>query len=326
MNVRDFITDARELAALADAAEPDKPLIESLLYPASTWLLHGDPRALKSWTVLEMLMAGATGTPAFGRLHVPKRFRSLLVTNEDGGRRIGERLSALARSRGADVPEGISVSAHRGVWLDSQKWQIELLKLARDYDVIAFDPLRSVTGCVDQGPREYQPFAAFARKLVTAGATVIQVHHDSKPQVGQADNRRRAHRASGGGVFSAADAPVHAERIGEEPRIILTASAWKHWDDPPPLEVELRIAKQDGKMHTAGMSARAVSATSSAEAVLQGRIRQTLIESPGLSGSEIAKRVRTAKQTVLTTLTQMTDLDHVTRGKKTEWMVREVAA
>lgn len=326
MNARDYITDARELAALADTAEPDQPLIQSLLYPASTWLLHGDPRALKSWTVLEMLVAGATGTPAFGRL-MTRPFTSLLVTNEDGGRRIGERVSALARGRGCDVPMGkLAVSAHRGVWLDSQKWQIEVLKQAPNYDVIAFDPLRSVTGCVDQGPKEFQPFATFARKLVSAGATVVQVHHDSKPQVGQTDTRRRAHRASGGGVFSAADAPVHAERIGEEPRIILTASAWKHWDDPPPLEVSLAITKRDGKMHTASMTARAVSATSSAEAVLQGRIRQTLIDSPGLSGSEIAKRVRAAKATVLSTLSQMPELDFVVKGNKTEWMVREVAA
>jgi hypothetical protein len=113
-----FIDDARELADQAETSPPVSMLVDGLLMASCTWLLHGHFRSLKTWCVLELLIAGATGTPAFGLLSVPDRFRSLLITNEDGAGRLGERLAALCRGRGMTLePGAIGVSAHHGVWL-----------------------------------------------------------------------------------------------------------------------------------------------------------------------------------------------------------------
>lgn len=329
--VAPFITDARELADLADAAPPVPMLVEGLLMATSTWLLHGDWRSLKTWVVLELLIAGATGTPAFGMLAVPKKFTSLFITNEDGARRLGERISALCRGRGITLEAGtIGVSAHRGVWFDTPVWRdrVRDAVVSNGYHVVALDPLRSVTGAVDQGPREFQPFGLACRDLIAeTGATVAWAHHDAKPAVGQADTRRRGHRASGGGIVSAADCPVHVERIGEDPRIILTPAAWKHSADPPPVEVELQTEERDGKLWSARLIGQRASATSGPELVLSGRIRAALAQSPGLSGSAIAKVVKTNKQAVLEALSRMQEQGEVDscstgrRGATTSWML-----
>jgi hypothetical protein len=85
------------------------------------------------------------------------------------------------------------------------------------YRVVILDPLRSLTGCVDQGPRELQPFARYLRRLVDAtGVVPVLSHHDTKPLVGQRETRQRPQRVSGGAMFSIADAPIHCERIGED--------------------------------------------------------------------------------------------------------------
>ncbi len=331
-----FIDDARDLADLAETSPPVSMLVDGLLMASCTWLLHGDWRSLKTWCVLELLIAGATGTPAFGLLSVPRRFRSLLITNEDGPGRLGERLAALCRGRGVTLePDVIGVSAHYGVWLDEPIWVKRIQDAIRDhqYDVVALDPLRSVTGAVDQGPREFQPFGRACRDLVaTTGVTVAWTHHDAKPVVGQPDTRRRGHRASGGGITSAADCPIHAERIGEDPCVILTPAAWKHSSDPPPIEITLQSDVRDGKLWSARMVGRHPNLTSGAELLLAGEIRASLKGSSGMSGSAIARQVKANKQAVLEELARMRSHGEVDshptggRGAPTFWTLAKATA
>jgi hypothetical protein len=330
-----FIDDARMLAEQADAAPAVPMLVSGLMMAVCTWLLHGDWRSLKTWVLLELLIAGATATPAFGLLDVPEKFSSLLLTNEDGALRLGARFAALSRGRGLELePGAIGISAHRGVWFDDPPWRdrVKDAIVDRGYRVLALDPLRSLTGAVDQGPREFQPFGLACRDLIAeTGITLAWAHHDTKPAVGQTDSRRRGHRASGGGIVSAADCPVHIERIGEEPRIIITPAAWKHASDPPPIEVELQTEERDGKLWIARMVGRLASATSGAELVLAGRIRSLLGESPGLSGNAIAKHVKTNRQAVseaLLRMQQQGEVDSYSSGKRggtTSWMLAKAA-
>lgn len=324
----EFIDDARALAAEAATAPPVPMLVDGMVMALATMLIHGDWRTLKTWILLELLIAGATQTPAFGVLEVPAPFSSLLITNEDGKRRIGERIGAFCRARGVDLPSGlIGVSSNYGVNYDDPTWRDRITRevIDRGYGVVAFDPLRSITATVDKGPGEFQPFSQSMRALIAdTGATAAWVHHDAKPAVGVADTRRRGHRASGGGILSATDCPIHVERIGEEPRVIVTPAAWKHSDDPPALELELKTENRDGKLWTAEFIGRPATATSGAQLVLAGKIRTALAESPGLSGSAIVRRVQANKQAVLMTLQNLQtagELDSYSKGKATCWML-----
>src|SRR3954447_17636216 len=71
------------------------------------------------------------------------------------------------------------------------------------------------------------------------GSVVLVVHHDVKPTAGKPDDRAKPHRASGGGIFSIADAPIHAELIGPGSRVVLTPSHYKFSVPPDPFIVRL---------------------------------------------------------------------------------------
>jgi hypothetical protein len=47
---------------------------------------------------------------------------------------------------------------------------------------VIFDPLRSLSGCIDRGPAELQPFALFEHRLINeTGCAIWNGHHETKP-------------------------------------------------------------------------------------------------------------------------------------------------
>jgi hypothetical protein len=202
-------------------------------------MLHGQPRDGKSWTALEFALAVALGDYAFGvaRLRAPAALPVLIIGDEDASAVVAHRLKLMLRGRGATIePSNIYLLVGQGCDLDDRGWQTHLVDEIKRLGIrlVILDPLRSLTSAVDQGPRELQPFARFLRSLVRdTGCCVLSVHHDSKPQAGTADRRRRAQRASGGAIFSIMDAPIHVERV--DGRSTLTPDGFKHCADPEPL-------------------------------------------------------------------------------------------
>src|SRR5207253_6557996 len=133
------------------------------------------------------------------------------LTEEDAARKLAQRLRQFMVGMGILTAPNLHVSACKGLDLDDPATQDAIILWALDVrcDVLIIDPVRSVTACADQGPRELKPFASFLRRLIReTGCSVWLVHHDVKPVVGQHDSRRRPQRASGGGVFSIADNPI----------------------------------------------------------------------------------------------------------------------
>jgi RecA-family ATPase len=82
-------------------------------------------------------------------------------------------------------------------------WQSHVIAEAQRLDagLVILEPLRSLTTNVDQGRRELQPFARFARRLVAeVHCCLLFVHHDTKPQAGVTDTR---HASTGRGIGAA---------------------------------------------------------------------------------------------------------------------------
>lgn len=213
-------------------------LLPGLIARNETTLIHGAPRSMKTWATLEIGIALATGTPAFGILAPPAEARVLYVTNEDGAGKVSDRLRGLLAGRGfSEIPEGLRLVVGKGVWLDDDEWRRRLLDEVRQFeiDLVILDPLRSLTAAVDQGPREVQPFGNYLRRLIgETGCGVLCAHHDTKPQAGVSETRRRAQRASGGGLFGYMDAPINATVAGDG-TTLLVPDGFKHADDSPPI-------------------------------------------------------------------------------------------
>lgn len=316
------LIDARRGSVAAEAiSEPITALAARL---ADTWgrlaflgdllalgeiaMLHGQPRDGKTWLALSIAIAVAIGptVAAFGRFRADRSRAVLVVNNEDGPAPTVARIQSLIAGYGVtDAPENLHVVVGRGVDLDDPTWQAQIIAEAKRLDValIVLDPLRSLTACVDQGPAELRPFAAFVRRLVReTGAALLLVHHDVKPSAGgPPDTRRRAQKASGGALFSIVDAPIHVERVDER-RSLVAADGFKHVADPAPFVVE-RVECHGGITLVAeGVPA----ASSAADVALQARIREYLRERPGASGNAIAKDMRgTRKQAVVAALEDM---------------------
>ena len=191
--------------------------------------------------------------------------------------------------------------------------------------LVTLDPLRSLTAAADQGPRELKPIVTFIRRLMRdAGCAVLIVHHDTKPGE-KPDQRRRPQRASGGGIFSIADCPIHIECLDTDRRL-LVPTAYKHMADPAPIAVTLETG--DGWMRLVGE--HTAKTDSPEHAALDAKILNYLRHSPYTFGSKVAKGVQASKATVLARLKELEaagDVDSVDEDRGTKWLLaRRVAA
>lgn len=306
---RQLITALPEFLAEWGQRPPAAMLIENLLPGDGIVLFHGQPRARKTQTTQSILLSLASGRPAFNdeRFHVNDAVPVLYITEEDGPGRNAQRLAAHLRGLGlSEAPRNFHVRIHKRFSLDDpecQHWLIEVTK-REGFRLVEFDPLRSMTELADQGPRDFKPAAKFLRDFtVKTGAVALIAHHDAKPPVNGSDTRARPQRASGGGLFSIADAPIHLEAL-DSSKTLVAPTAWKFGTDPDPFI--LRLESDDTRRPTMfRFHVEDTSGQSSAEVALHSKIVGYVRDHSGASKSQIAKGVRAQKETVLRALEHM---------------------
>jgi hypothetical protein len=313
-----------DLIADLEATPDEPPLIVGFLMAGLITLLHGQPRDWKTIVALCVAIAATTGRALFGlaRLAVTAPRRVLYVTEEDGRRRVVRRLQRLCAGLGIDPPDNLFVRAGTGFTLDEAEGVMSLMAFikAEAITLLILDPLRSLSGCVDQGPKELRPLTLVLRQIMReTNCTILAVHHDSKPLAIGVDGRRRPQRASGGAVFSIADSPIGVDALPDGRRL-LSPTAWKFGDDPP--GIVLTIEDGDGWLRLVGQDADG--ATSAGEADLAGRILTYLVANPRTSGTTIQKTVKARKVDVLAALERLAEagkIDGVQMGRSTLWFV-----
>jgi AAA domain len=227
--------------AAAFIAEDDPPvpfLIPELLPIGMVMLIHGEPRARKSLAALEIALAAATGTAAFGldRFTPVEPVTVLYIQEEDPRPLTRLRLRALITARCAVCPDTLHIVTRRGVNLDDPVWAGQLTAdLQRlGAKLLVLDAARRLSAKTDEGPAKVRELVAVLRAIVTlAGVTIVIVHHDVKPPANSPDQRRRSQRASGGDWFAACECPVHVEKIGARESLMFPED-YKHGMDPSP--------------------------------------------------------------------------------------------
>ena len=233
--------------ALRDDGPARRTLIDPLIAREETALLHSQPRDGKTWFALDGGLAVATGSRFADRWNTTQG-NVLYRSNEDGQRQIAGRLKMLLTGRGINrPPDSFRLFVGKGLWLDGSEWQRKLVAEVIDFDIslVIFDPLRTLTGCVDKGPADLQPFSRFERRLINeTGCAIQNLHHDTKPSaIGLPDDCRPVQRASGGGLFSTMDAPISIERVGDD-KARFVPDGYKHCHSPAPFLVE-RLIEDD---------------------------------------------------------------------------------
>jgi len=288
-------------------------------------MLHGQPRDGKTWVSLEFAVAVTLGASAFGlpSLTAARAGAVLIIGNEDAEGAYVDRIGQMCRGRGIE-PSALAqlhFMVRMGVSLDDATWQVRIIAEAKRLGVllIIIDPLRSVTARTDQGPAEFQPVALYLRRLLSeTGAAIVLVHHDQKPQPGVVDTRRRAQRASGGGIFSNVDAPIHVVNGGDG-RTLLTPEGFKHAPDPAPLVI---VRQHEGD--AVRLVAETTTAATVADVELHTRILAFLGHTPGVSGSKVAEGIRAKKAATLEALHVLQAAGKVEafeKGRAVRWFV-----
>jgi hypothetical protein len=331
-----FSVAAPEFLAWARTYVPPPALVEGFIPGDGTVLIHGHPRTFKSWVLTELAVCIATGVPAFGTLPV-KRGPVLYVTNEDSPFRVAQRVAAVLAGHGitADPPD-LHFMVHTIPSLDDMDGRDQVEAEVRRWGckTVMLDTLRTLTACVDKGPNEFQPLGMWMRHLVTStGVVCISSHHDAKPPQRDDDKRSRSQRVSGGGIFSASDAPIHMERTGESACATATPNKWKFSESPAALSITLTVnaegteARMDAvlagtapEVDTPGVMVKAKPATE-----LRGKVVAFLKEHPGATQNAVAQGVGGRKQSVVQELYAMLDegvVDSVALGNATYWHLR----
>jgi len=282
---RPWIQTAREFLAVRD--EPLTYAIGELVPAGCLSLWHGEPRVRKTWAGLELTIAKATGTPAFGlpRFAVDAAGPAAYFSQEDAAPRVRDRLRRLlAGRRIEDAPELLHVSVHAGIDLEREDWQETLARDVRRLGLrlLVLDPIRRFAASADKGPSEVSAVTAVLRRLASqAGVAVVILHHDVKPTRDGRDDRRRSHRASGGDWFAAADAPIALEAAGAA--TVAYPEDFKHGLDPRPFR--FRIVEAGDGLLLAGDDIQA--GTESKDIDLQERILNLLAERPRISTRKV---------------------------------------
>ena len=287
---------------------PARPmLVGDLLARAEISMIHGEPRTGKSLFAQFLSICVAAGRTPFGleRFAVTEACPVLVVGNEDSAENYGRRArQLLAGLGGLQPPDRLHLRLGLSLSLDGPEGQDYLIREVSRLGIalLVLDPLRSVTAGADQGPGEWRPVSDFLRRLVRAtGVAVLLDHHDVKPPAGARDTRRRGHRASGGGVFASADAPIHAVRV-DASRFLFTPDSYKFSADPTPFvlvqdhsEGALTLSVEDAGREKAG--------------TLEAEIRDYRKAHPDASGSKVAADLGRKKQDVLNALRRIRKSD-----------------
>ena len=233
----DYIESVASFLAGADA--PTAYVFPELLPCGVILLLHGEPRARKSLVAFELALAAATSTAPFGLARFRPTggpLRVLYVQEEDPRDLTKTRLRRLIADRcGASPPSTLSVAVRRGLDLDDEACVTRLLAdLERlDIKLLVLDAARRLSAKTDEGPSKVRELIAVLRTIVSAGVTVVIVHHDVKPPQNGQDLRRRSQRASGGDWFAGCECPVHVERVDGRESLVFPED-YKFAADPAP--------------------------------------------------------------------------------------------
>lgn len=319
-----YLETAAEFCAEVDP--PQVHIIGELVPMGVTVLMHGEPRTRKSWAAMELAIAAATGTPAFGqeRFAAPLAVPTFYGSQEDGRRDFRSRLWRCLRARDqATPPPTLFLSVHANINLESQAWQAAIVRdfKARGIKLAVFDPIRRFSPNVDKGPSEVRAVTGFLRQLtVETGCTTITVHHDVKPGQ-EADTRRRGHKASGGDWFAASDCPIHLEAAGRD-RTLVVPEDYKHGTDPA--SFAFRIEEDEGKTW-ARVASEDVAAEDVGSLALHGRILDFLGANPGATGRSVVNGVRARREAVMDALAALgkaDKVDSVKAGRSFQWFIK----
>lgn len=212
---------AEQLPQAIPAAEAldDSPLsflVDGFILRDETGAFVADGGAFKTTLMLATAAAVAAGEPLFGRFEVEDSGPVLIVSEEDGGGVLRNRLAAIAKGHGWDVDtvlRRVHLLALRGATLDEDEWRDHLAAEIERLGAIltAFDPYSRLTLAKENSTDENKANISFWSRLNRMGVTVLAVHHAGK----LGEGKRKLDRVRGASAINQACRFIYFLERGE---------------------------------------------------------------------------------------------------------------
>lgn len=216
-------------------------LIEGLWGSESVGFVGGKPKVWKTWLVLEMAIAVATGKPCLGIYAVPSPGKVLLFLAEDEGSQVRARLQALCHARGVVLND-----------LDVHFITASRLELNRQND---FERLESVIKSLQPKLLVLDPFVrVFSGDEDDSGhvsrvlGRLRQLQREHRVAVGVVHHFKKGKNESGGDalrgssdMFAWADSALFLRRQADRVRVEV-----QHRAAPSPASPTILLTEADG--------------------------------------------------------------------------------
>ena len=164
--------------------EPPKPLVHGLFDAGTGIMIAGPPNIGKSWLIMQLALAVATGTKFLGHFDVEQS--PVLIIDEEG-HPFGDQERLQMLINGHDVGSLVGVPLHlsigRGVKLDSAQGVAIVRRMISRYNIklVVIDSLIRVSDGEENNARGMANFFAITQQLKqTTGAAFVFVHHIRK--------------------------------------------------------------------------------------------------------------------------------------------------
>jgi hypothetical protein len=170
-------------SALESAAEQKPWLIERLWSAGAVGIVSGPPKALKTWTALEMAISVATGVPCLATFPVHRSGPVLLYAAEEPMPALHSRLHALARNHALDLDQvDIRVIAADSLRLDRGEDREKLTATVRFHRpvLLILDPLIRLHGLDENQSGPMAELLGYFRSLQRSTGTAIAIIHHSR--------------------------------------------------------------------------------------------------------------------------------------------------
>lgn len=171
-------------ASALQSVEELKPwLIERLWSAGAVGIVSGPPKALKTWTALEMAISVATGVPCLATFPVPRSGTVLLYAAEEPMPALHARLQSLAQNHQMQLDDiDVRVIAVDSLRLDRQKDREKLTATVEFHRpvLLILDPLIRLHGLDENQSGPMAELLGYFRALQRSTGTAIAIVHHSR--------------------------------------------------------------------------------------------------------------------------------------------------
>jgi len=285
-------------------------LIENLWANHAVGFVAGPPKTFKTWTVLEMAVSVATGTPCFASFPVHRSGPVLLYAAEDPMPALRLRLASLARNHGVELDQvDIRVIQSDSLRLDRPR---DRDKLAATVDLhrpalIVLDPLVRLHSLDENQANQMAEFLGHIRSLQRTFATAVAIVHHSRKQ--SAHSAGQSLRGSSD-LYAFVDSLVSLHR--RHGRVTLSA---EHRSAPAlePIPLELVVSPQPGAVPFLRIAADSLAIPK--QDPLEQRILKLLAESKaGCTTDSLRTALQVRRQRLLEALRNLMAQDAIRRN------------